>query len=183
MKKSYGTLEVIYGPMFSGKTNLLLARIKKSKQRAQLFKPAHDIRYHKNAVVSHDGKKMKALAMRTPKDILKKVSPRTTLIAIDEIQFFGKALIPVIHALLARKKDVIVSGLSVRYDRKPFSPAPELAAEAEKVTKLTARCAHCGGRTAFHSRIASATSKNMLDKSFVGGAEAYQPLCRTCINQ
>lgn len=183
MKKSYGTLEVIYGPMFSGKTNLLLARVKKSTQRAQLFKPAHDTRYQKNAIVSHDGKKMKAIVVRTAKDILGKISMDTTLVAIDEAQFFGKALIPVTHAILKNGQNVIVSGLSVRYDQKPFSPAPELAAEAEKVIKLTARCAHCGKPAVFHARTATATSKNMLHKLFVGGAESYKPLCRACIKK
>ena len=180
-KTPHGTLEVITDPMFSGKTNALLQKIEKMKVKTQLFKAAHDTRYSKNAIVSHDGKKMPAITVRTAKEILKHLAPRTALVAIDEGQFFGPQLIPVVHTLLATGRNVVISGLSITYDQKPFPPLPDLMTEAEKVTKLTAKCADCGRPAAFHTRTARITSNNMLNKSFVGGAESYKPLCRTCL--
>lgn len=182
-KTPHGTLEVITGPMFSGKTNALLARIRNTKTKVQIFKPAHDTRYEKNMIMSHDGKKMPAITVRTAKEMLTHLAPRIALVAIDEGQFFGPQLIPVVHALLAKGKNVLLSGLSITYDQKPFPPLPDLMTEAEKVTKLTAKCADCGKSAAFHTRTVSVISKNHLDDSFIGGTESYRPICRTCIKK
>jgi thymidine kinase len=182
-KTPHGTLEVITGPMFSGKTKMLIARLRNAKEKTQLFKPAHDTRYRKDAIVTHDGKRMRATTVRSAKEIARNLLPRTKLVAIDEAQFFGQELAATIREILSTGRNILVSGLSITYNQKPFPPLPDLMTEAEKVTKLAAKCADCGKSAAFHVRITQAISKNMMDKSFIGGAESYKPLCRSCIKK
>lgn len=185
--RQYGTLEVICGPMFCGKTEELLRRVRRAvigKQKVQLFSHALDKRYGKKEIISHNGLAMRADTAKSPKDILKKLDPKVEIVAIDEAQFFGPELVAIVHSLLSRGLRIIVGGLSVTRDGEPFEPLPQLMAEAERVDKLTAVCSRCGRDAAFHTRIVK-TPKTVkkFDPALVGGTESYQALCRTCFKK
>lgn len=184
MSHQRATLEVICGPMFCGKTEELLRRIRReviAKQSVQLFTHSLDTRYRKKEVSSHNGLSMRADTAKDPREILAKLKPGTEIVAIDEAQFFGPGIVPVVHELLARGIRTIVAGLAITRDGEPFEPMPQLMAEAEEVTKLTAICARCGNEAAFHVRtIRTPRGAKKLDPVFVGGTESYQALCRSC---
>ena len=179
-----GTLEVICGPMFCGKTEELLRRIRReviARRKVQLFTHSLDTRYHKKKVSSRNGLAMSADTAKDPREILAKLKPGTEIVAIDEAQFFGPSLVSVVHDLLADGVRTIVAGLAVTRDGEPFEPLPQLMAEAEEVAKLTAICAECGKEAAFHVRtIRTPKGAKKLDPVFVGGTESYKALCRAC---
>jgi thymidine kinase len=187
MQLQNGTLEVICGPMFCGKTEELLRRIRRAmiaKQKIQIFTHSLDTRYHKKEISSHNGLSVDADTAKDPREILAKLKPGTEIMAIDEAQFFGSGLVPVVHELLARGIRTIVAGLAVTREGEPFEPLPQLMAEAENVTKLTAICAECGKEAAFHMRtIRTPRGAKKLDPVFVGGTESYRAFCRSCFTK
>ena len=178
MKKSYGSLEVICGPMFAGKTKELIHRII-NEPHAQAFKPVSDTRSRRGNIVTHDGLSFPATPLASPRDIFSQLKKDTRIVAIDEAQFFGAKLIPATRDLLKSGYRVIIAGLSVMYDGKPYPPIPELMAQAEHGTKLTAECMQCGKRAAFHRRTAP-TPRRITRSPLIGGAESYEAVCRTC---
>lgn len=182
--KKHGSLEVITGPMFSGKSEELVRRLRRAaiaNRKIQLFSHALDARYGDKKVVTHSGHSLASESVIGAQEILRLVSSNTYLVAIDEAQFFGNALVGAVRELLRRGHHVIIAGLSVTMHGDAFDPMPQFMAEAEKVLKLTAICTRCGAEAPFHERTAVIQKKvRRYDPALVGGTEAYIAVCRTC---
>jgi thymidine kinase len=181
-----GYLEVIAGPMFCGKTEELIRQVRRAaiaKKKIQVFKHAIDTRYGTDKkLFSHAGLTFESNVVSSSKSILNHVHAKTEIIAIDEAQWFGEPLVPVIETLLSKGKKVVVAGLALTYDREPFAPIPALMSMADKVTKLSAVCAVCGEEAVYHKRIirGKTVDPHMADPSLVGKIDTYQPRCRNC---
>jgi thymidine kinase len=177
-----GWIEVITGPMFAGKSEELIRRIKTlsyAHQKIIAFKPAIDNRYDKTAIASHDGDKYEAYAIKEAKDILPLVKPDTQVVAIDEVQFFSKDIIGICEQLADNGVRVIVAGLDTDFRGEPFGPMPELLARAEFVTKLTAACTICGCAATRTQRLIDKKPANYNDPIIlVGAKESYEARCR-----
>jgi thymidine kinase len=172
-----GCIEVIAGSMFSGKTEELIRRLRRAriaKQKVQLFKPTVDDRYSEEDVVSHNGTDFPGIPIDDANLIHRLLDPDTTVVAIDEGQFFNGQLISVATKLANQGIRVIVAGLAADSDMKPFGPIPELMAVADEVVKLTAICVVCGEDAAhsFH--------KGSKDEQVEVGADQYEARCRRC---
>ncbi len=177
-----GRIEVVCGPMFAGKTEELLRRVRRSViagRRVVVLNHALDTRHGTDRLASHAGVDFPALAAATPDDIEPAVPDSTDVVAIDEAQFFGPGLVPVAGRLAARGMTVILAGLDVTFDGHPFEPLPSLMALAERVDKLTAICSVCGEEAVFHVRVGEApVGADALVAANVGGTETYQARCR-----
>lgn len=175
---SHGWIEVICGPMFSGKSEELIRRVTRSRIAripVQTFKPSLDVRFSDNEVVSHSQMKMAAIPVSGAAELLRAVEDTTAVVGIDEGQFFDIELVEVAERLADAGKQVIVAGLDTDYLRRPFEPIPTLAGRAEFVTKVLAVCHRCGGPGLFTQRIVRS------DDLVVLGAEgAYEARCRAC---
>jgi len=192
MRKRLGYLEVIAGPMFSGKTEELIRQVKRAaigKKGVQVFKHSLDTRYGKEKKLhSHAGVSFASELVPTAHAILTKLNPKAEVIAIDEAQWFGEDLISVVEELLRRGKKVLVAGLALTFDRQPFIPVPTLMAIADRVIKLSAICTVCGEEAVFHKRVAKKGPKvNPLaaDPGFVSKLDltVFQARCRQCFNK
>ena len=188
MKQNTGYLEVIAGPMYCGKTEELIRQAKRAaigKKRVQVFKHIIDTRYGKaKKVFSHAGLSFESELISKAVHVLKKLHPKTEIVAIDEAQWFGQDLVEVVEKLLKKGKRVIVSGLAMTFDRQPFAPIPTLMAMADKVMKLSAICVICGEEAVYHKRIIKNTVDPLLaDPSLVGRSDAYEARCRKCWNK
>jgi thymidine kinase len=175
-----GWIEVVCGCMFSGKTEELIRRLKRAKiasMKVEVFKPKVDTRYDETSIVSHDTTSVLALPIDHSSKILK-VSPDTTVVGIDEAQFFDAELPEVCQELAQRGIRVIIAGLDMDYRGVPFGPMPNLLAVAEYVTKVHAICVHCGNLATHSYRLADGDSVVLL-----GEKEQYEPRCRTCYQQ
>lgn len=185
MKHHRGRVEVICGSMFSGKSEELIRRVRRAeiaKQKTQVFKPSLDDRYGIATVNSHDGRAAEAIAIEHPQDILKYIDDTTTVVAIDEAQFFDSDLIEVCR-LLVEEKDirVIVAGLDLDFKGEPFGPVPHLIAQAEQVDKLHAICVRCGDEASRSQRLIDGRPANYDDPVImIGAQEAYEARCRHC---
>lgn len=197
-----GRLEVIAGPMFAGKSEELLRRVRRARiARRGVLVVSHslDARRGLGRVTSHSGQGVPSHTVSDAAEILAlldadadaEAEARTELVAVDEAQFFGADLVPVASELARRGLVVVVAGLSVTFDGRPFSPLPELMALAESVEKLTAVCSVCGADAAFHVRVPGAppvpaASDDTDDAggalvpvaAHVGGSESYEARCR-----
>jgi thymidine kinase len=177
-----GRIEVVTGPMFAGKTEELLRRVRRAEiagLRVAVLTHAIDARSGVNRVASHAGQAARSIAVSSAAAIAEAVPDATDLVAIDEAHFFGPDLLAVVPSLAERGITVLVAGLDVTYDGAPYEPMPSLMALAESVTKLTAICTVCGADAVFHQRVEPASAPAMqLDPSHVGGAEKYQARCR-----
>lgn len=188
--KAHGYLEVIVGPMFSGKTEELIRQMKRAsiaKKQILIVKLPLDKRYGiEKKLYSHAGLTIASEFVDCAEDILNLTTKQTDIVAIDEAQWFGDALIPVIEALLKQKKHILISGLGLTFEGKPFAPMPTLMAMADKISKLTAICSLCGEEAMFHKRTGK-TKKGLnpqeADPSLVGQVESYQARCRNCQNK
>jgi len=184
-----GYLEVIAGPMYCGKTEELIRQVKRAaiaQKKVQVFKHAIDTRYGtERKIFSHTGLSFESELVKTPAEILKRIDPKTEMIAIDESQWFGKGLISVVQKLLDSGKHVIVAGLALTFDRTPFIPMPTLMSMADKVTKLSAICTICGEEAVFHKRIADGKEIDPLEAhpKLVGRLESYEARCRRCFSK
>ena len=172
-----GSIEVICGSMFSGKTEELLRRLKRvefAKLKSIVFKPVIDIRYDNEKVVSHDSNRIISKPVKSACEILTLVD-NIDVVAIDEAQFFNDKLITTCNTLANQGKRVIVAGLDMDFLGKPFGVMPGLLAIAEHVTKVHAICIDCGG-------IANHSFRLTKNKELVqlGQKDEYKPLCRTC---
>ena len=189
MKTTNGYLEIIAGPMYCGKTEELIRQVKRAtiaKKSVQVFKHAIDTRYgNERKIFSHACISFESELITKASEILKKLHKGTEIVAIDEAQWFGDALIPVIKSLLDQGIHVIVAGLAMTYDRQPFAPIPTLMSTADKVTKLSAICSRCGEEAVFHKRITKSINVNPLDAdpSLVGRTDAYEARCRRCFEK
>ena len=175
-----GSIEVICGSMFSGKTEELLRRLKRAqfaKLNIAVFKPQVDKRYDTQKVVSHDENTIKAIAVESTKDILR-LAKQAQVVAIDESQFFDSELITVCTELANSGVRVIIAGLDMDFLGKPFGIMPELLAIAERVTKVHAICIDCFA-VANHS-FRMTDDKNLIQ---IGEKEEYKPLCRKCFSR
>jgi thymidine kinase len=171
-----GHIEVICGPMFSGKTEELIRRLRRAviaKRKVQVFKPRVDTRYDADAVVSHTQQKMLSTVVEKAADIPEKLAQDVEVVGIDEAQFFGAEIVPIIKDLADRGLRVVVAGLDQDYRGAPFDPMPQLLAEAEYITKELAICVVCGQPAGRSQRIVSSG-----DRVHVGALDAYEPRCR-----
>lgn len=186
-----GYLEVIAGPMYCGKTEELIRQVKRAtigKKRVIVFKHAIDVRYGTDKKVhSHAGITFDSELIHHAKEILSAVDKKTEMVAIDEAQWLGEDLVPIVSQLLHQGKYVIVAGLAMTFDRQPFVPMPALMAMADKVTKLSAICSVCGEDAVFHKRIAKGKSADALstDPSLVNKLtdNVYEARCRKCFGK
>jgi thymidine kinase len=173
-----GWIEVICGPMFSGKSEELIRRLRRAmfaRKRVQVFKPAIDTRYSVEDIVSHGAMRMKSEPVNHSAEILSKLDARTEVIGIDEANFFGPDLAPLATHMADTGKQVIVAGLDMDYAGRPFPPIPELLAVSESITKMLAICVQCGN-PANHSQRLSESE----DLIVVGAAGSYEARCRRC---
>lgn len=190
-----GRLEVIAGPMFAGKSEELLRRVRRAqiaRRGVLVVSHALDARRGVGRVSSHSGLGVPSHTVSDAAQIpglLEEGTTVTELVAVDEAQFFGAALVPVVSDLARRGLVVVVAGLSVTFDGQPFSPLPELMALAESVEKLTAVCSVCGADAAFHVRVPGAPAVPGAGSAgpggaltpvvaHVGGSESYEARCR-----
>jgi thymidine kinase len=177
-------LEVIVGSMFSGKSEELIRRVKRAviaRRAVQVFKPAIDDRYGIEVVRSHDGDSFQARPVRSSDEILTLVLPETTVVGVDEVQFFDPDVVQVVRELVASGRRVICAGLDLDFRGEPFGPVPVLLALAERVDKLEAICVVCGEPATRTQRIVNGVPAFYDDPIIVIGAqEAYEARCRTC---
>jgi thymidine kinase len=183
-KHTQGHIELICGSMFSGKTEELIRRLRRAtiaKQQVQVFKPVIDDRYHVERVTSHNGLDFEARPVASAQEILTAVSPTTTVVAIDEVQFFDTAVVQVCDALAEQGKRVICAGLDMDFRGVPFGPMPDLLARAEEVQKLHAICVICGEEASRTQRLIEGHPAAYDDPVvMVGAAEVYEARCRQC---
>jgi len=172
----HGSIEVVCGPMFSGKTSELIRRVERAqiaKQRVQIFKPCIDVRYNKEDVVSHTSRALKAEPVENAVDILIRLKDSTRVVAIDEVQFFDDAITTVVVKLAARGYRVICAGLDLDYRALPFGPMPSLLAVADEVMKIHAICTICGASASRTQRLIKSKAQVLL-----GETDAYEARCR-----
>lgn len=182
MKHDRGRLEVITGPMFCGKTDELLRRLRRAiiaKQKIQVFKPGFDIRYSNEKVTSHAGNEYKAHPIESTSEITALLDDDVTLVAIDEAQFFGEDIVPVVQDLVDKGTRVIVGGLDMDFRGVPFGQMPLLLAQAEFVDKLHAICMVCGEQATRTQRLVDGEPAHYDDPIIiVGASEMYEARCR-----
>ncbi|MEK6572920.1 MAG: thymidine kinase [Chloroflexota bacterium] len=182
MRHHTGSIEVITGSMFSGKTDELIRRLRRAriaKQKIQVFKPVIDNRYAVEKVTSHAGNEFDAIPVANANAISMLVEPDATVVAVDEAQFFDWHIADVCQSLASRGVRVIAAGLDMDFRGEPFGPMPLLMAQAEKVDKLQAICVVCGMPASRTQRLIDGRPANYNDPVVqVGGSEAYEARCR-----
>jgi thymidine kinase len=178
VKGNMGWIEVVVGPMFSGKSEELIRRLRRAeigRQRVQIFKPLIDQRYARNGIVSHSGLEIASDLVQSGSDMLDKVAARTEVVGVDEAQFLGESVVDACVKLADLGKRVIVAGLDTDFMGRPFEPMPRLLAVAEEITKLLAICMRCGN-PAVHTQRLVASEELVV----VGAGEMYEARCRRC---
>jgi len=182
MRHTHGSIEVICGSMFSGKTDELIRRLVRAtiaKQKVQVFKPAIDIRYAVEKVTSHAGSDFDAIPVQKAADIRSKVDNDTTVVGIDEAQFLDADVVNLAQELASRGVRVLVAGLDTDFRGEPFGSMPELMCKAEHVTKLHAICMVCGDEASRTQRLVNGKPARYDDPVvIVGAAELYEARCR-----
>jgi thymidine kinase len=182
MNHHVGVVEVITGSMFCGKTDELIRRLRRAtiaRQKVQVFKPAVDIRYTAEKVTSHAGADYDAIPIRKASDILPHLEADTTVVGIDEAQFFDNEIIEIVQKLADRNIRVIIAGLDMDFRGEPFGPMPLLMALAERVDKLQAICMVCGEPASRTQRLVNGRPANYNDPIvIVGASEMYEARCR-----
>ena len=182
MRHTVGSVEVITGSMFSGKTDELIRRLRRARiarQTIQVFKPSLDTRFELEKVTSHAGTEFEATPVRSAAEILQLLQPASTVVAIDEAQFFDGGLRQVVQDLANRGVRVLVAGLDTDFRGDPFGPMPELMALAEQVDKLHAICMVCGDEASRTQRLIDGRPARYDDPVVVVGAsEMYEARCR-----
>lgn len=175
-----GQIEVICGSMFSGKTEELIRRLNRARiarLKVEIFKPSVDKRYHEHDVVSHNETSIRSTPVNFAGDILL-LSGDCDVVGIDEAQFFDQELVRVSQILANQGKRVILAGLDMDFEGKPFEPMPTLMAIAEYVTKVHAICMKCGDLAAFSYRLSASKEKVVL-----GEKDSYEARCRNCFKE
>lgn len=182
--KNHGWIEVIAGPMYSGKSEELIRRVRRAKiarQKVQVFKPEIDDRYSKEDVVSHCGEKVNAVPVKDSLEILKLLCDDTDVVAIDEVQFFDENIVKVVNSIAERNKRVICAGLDMDFRGEPFGYMPQLMAIAEFVDKIQAICMVCGNPATRTQRLINGKPAKYSDPIvLVGAKESYEARCRKC---
>ena len=172
-----GRVEVVCGSMFSGKTEELIRRLRRAqfaKQKVEIFKPAMDVRYSEQEVVSHEGTSILSTPVDSSASILL-MGQESDVVGIDEAQFFDEHIVEVCNELASKGIRVIVAGLDLDFKGQPFGPMPALLAIADEVTKVHAICVRCGALAYVSHRIVAGEKQVML-----GEKQEYEPLCREC---
>ena len=175
-REQAGWIEVICGCMFSGKTEELIRRLNRAiiaRQKVEIFKPVIDKRYHRDHIVSHNEKAIRSTPVNFANDILL-LSGNSAVVGIDEAQFFDEAIVDVCNTLANNGKRVIVAGLDMDYEGKPFGPMPHLLAVAEFVTKVHAICARTGQLASYSFRLSENDQQVLL-----GEKDKYEARSRT----
>lgn len=186
LQYSHGKLEVICGPMFSGKSEELIRRLRRAKiakQRVAIFKHAlDDSRYKSGQLVSHNGNTIEAHATDSPREIARiSQASEIQIVGIDEIQFFGNEIIPVIVNLIDEGKRVIIAGLDLDFRGIPFGPMPTLLAIADTIMKLQAICTACNREANLTQRLVDGEPAKFNDPIvMIGAKETYDARCRDC---
>lgn len=178
MTSNTGWIEVVCGPMFSGKSEELIRRLRRARiarKRVQVFKPVLDDRYSLTEIVSHGDIRMPSETVQDTPEILKKLDWRTEVVGVDEANFFGQPLIELAQQLADSGKQVIIAGLDTDFMGRPFAPMPELLAVAESIAKTLAICMRCGNPAKHTQRLVEST-----DLIVVGAAGMYEARCRRC---
>ena len=173
-----GWIEAVCGPMFSGKSEELIRRLRRAmiaRKRVQVFKPALDDRFSVDEIVSHGDRRMKSEVIGDASEILHKLDWRTQVVGIDEANFLGPGLVDIASQLADTGKQVIVAGLDTDYMGRPFPPMPDLLALAESITKTLAICVRCGNPAKHTQRLVESA-----DLIMVGAAGMYEARCRRC---
>lgn len=182
--RARGHIELICGSMFSGKTEELIRRLRRAeiaKQRIQVFSHSLDTRYGESKVASHSGVDWGAIPVQQAEQILERLDPETTVVAIDEAQFFDWKIAEVANALADRGVRVIVAGLDTDFRGEPFGPMPLLLAQAEQVDKISAICVVCGAPASRTQRLINGKPAKYDDPVIrVGASEVYEARCRHC---
>jgi thymidine kinase len=177
-KGNIGWIEVVCGPMFSGKSEELIRRLRRAeiaRQRVQIFKPAIDQRYSEDHIVSHSDLKIRSEAVRNAAELEQKLDLRSEVIGIDEAQFLGPEVVELVVRLADMGKRIIIAGLDTDYLGRPFHPMPELLAVADEITKALAICMQCGNPAKHTQRLIASE-----DLVVVGAAGLYEARCRRC---
>lgn len=175
--KDSGWIEVVCGPMFSGKSEELIRRLRRAeiaKLKVAIFKPHIDDRYATGHIVSHSAQRLPSIPVSSTAEILEKAQD-AQVIGIDEAQFFDSDLVDVCQELADQGKRVIVAGLDQDYRGKPFEPIPQLLAIAEYITKTLAICMQCGNPAGRTQRLSQDA-----ERVIVGAADIYEARCRFC---
>ena len=175
-----GSIEVICGSMFSGKTEELIRRLKRAKiakQRVEIFKPAIDTRYSDTEVVSHDANSIASTPVSSSQNILL-MTGDVDVIGIDEAQFFDEGIIDVCNTLANQGFRVIVAGVDMDFKGVPFGPMPALMAIADDVQKVHAICVRCGAPAYVSHRLVAGEKQVLL-----GEKNEYEPICRHCFSK
>lgn len=174
-----GSIEVVCGSMFSGKTEELIRRVNRAriaKVKVEIFSPVADTRYDKSALVSHNLNSIPSKAVSTSADILP-LADHIQVVGIDEAQFFDDGLPQIVQALANSGVRVIIAGLDMDFKGRPFGTMPQLMAIADSVTKLHAVCVKCGQQAMYSYRLVPNESQILL-----GEKESYEARCRNCFN-
>lgn len=179
-----GRIEVITGPMFAGKTEELIRRVRRAEfamENIVVFKPMIDDRYGENDIVSHNHTRTKSVNIRYAKEIYDYIDDKTNVVAIDEVQFLDDEALVIIEDLANRGIKVMVSGLDQNFRGEPFAFMPELLAIADEVLKLTAICVVCHAPATKTQRLVNHAPAHYNDPLIVVGAkENYEARCRKC---
>lgn len=182
--KNHGWIEVIAGPMYSGKSEELIRRIRRvkiAKQTIQVFKPEIDNRYSKENVVSHCGDKEEAIPVECSSEVLELLNSDTDVIAFDEVQFFDMGIIDIANSLADSGKRIICAGLDMDFRGEPFGPMAQLIARAEFVDKIQAICMVCGNPATRTQRLINGRPARYSDPIvLIGAKESYEARCRKC---
>jgi thymidine kinase len=182
MEHMNGSMEVICGSMFSGKTDEMIRRLRRAviaRQKVQVFKPIIDVRFGVEKVTSHAGADFAAIPVHESSDIYAKLDKDTTVVGIDEAQFFDDGIIEVCCQLVERNLRVLVAGLDMDFRGRPFGPMPVLMAEAERVDKFQAICMVCGEPASRTQRLVNGQPAFFDDPVvIVGASEMYEARCR-----
>jgi len=173
-----GWIEVICGPMFSGKSEELIRRLRRARiarRRVQVFKPAIDLRYSADEIVSHTDARLKAEVVNSGSEILSRLDWRTQVVGVDEANFMGGEMVDIAQQLADSGKQVVIAGLDTDYLGRPFPPMPDLLALAESISKMLAICMRCGNPAKHTQRLVESG-----DLIVVGATGMYEARCRRC---
>lgn len=177
-----GSIEIVCGSMFCGKTEELIRRLRRAaiaRQKVQVFKPVIDNRYSNEKVTSHSGTDFEAIPVLSSNELLQKLSDDTTVVGIDEIQFFDGQIVDVVEMMAERGVRVIAAGLDMDFRGEPFGCMPVLVSKAERVDKLQAICMECGEPASRTQRLVNGQPAHYHDPIvIVGAAELYEARCR-----
>jgi len=180
-RNEVGRIEVIVGPMFSGKSEELIRRLKRARiarQRVACFKPDIDLRYHRTAIASHSAQTHEAMTVPNVarlREAIYEQLPEVEVIGIDEAQFFDQSIVHLVGELVHMGKRILIAGLDTTFTGEPFGPIPALMAISDEVTKLSAVCMVCGA-PAIHTQRLGASRELVV----VGAAGVYEARCRAC---